>query len=139
HTFTVASPHELLALVIFLAVAVVTGGLAGRIRERSDTAQRRVRQTQMLFDFSRKLSGTAGLDDILWAVASQTAAAVKGQSIVLLPIGDDLAIRAAFPPEDTMGPSEWAAARWAMSHGEVAGFGSTTLPNAQYRFSPLRT
>ena len=38
-----------------------------------------------------------------------------------------------------MGPSEWAAARWAMSHGEIAGLGSTTLPNAQYRFSPLRT
>ncbi|MFO0990502.1 MAG: sensor histidine kinase KdpD [Hyphomicrobiales bacterium] len=139
HTFTVASPHELLALVIFLVVAVVTGGLAGRIRERSDAAQRRIRQTQMLFDFSRKLSGTAGLDDVLWAVASQTAGAVKGQSIVLLANGEDLAIRAAFPPEDTMGPSEWAAARWAMSHGEVAGLSSTTLPNAQYRFSPLRT
>ncbi len=139
HTFTVASPHELLALVIFLVVAIVTGGLAGRIRERSDAAQRRVRQTQTLFDFSRKLSGTAGLDDVLWAVASQTAGAVKGQSIVLLANGDDLAIRAAFPPEDTMGPSEWAAARWAMKHGEVAGLGSTTLPNAQYRFSPLRT
>jgi two-component system sensor histidine kinase KdpD len=139
HTFTVASPHELLALIIFLVVAIVTGGLAGRIRERSDAAQRRIRQTQTLFDFSRKLSGTAGLDDILWAVASQTAGAVKGQSIVLLANGDDLAIRAAFPPEDAMGPSEWAAARWAMSHGEVAGLNSTTLPNAQYRFSPLRT
>jgi two-component system, OmpR family, sensor histidine kinase KdpD len=139
HTFTVASPHELLALIIFLVVAVVTGGLAGRIRERSDAAQRRIRQTQTLFDFSRKLSGTAGLDDVLWAVASQTAGAVKGQSIVLLANGDDLAIRAAFPPEDTMGPSEWAAARWAMSHGEVAGLESTTLPMAQYRFSPLKT
>ena len=84
HTFTVASPHELLALTIFLAVAIVTGGLAGRIRERSDAAQRRIRQTQTLFDFSRKLSGTAGLDDVLWAVASQTASVIKGQSIVLL-------------------------------------------------------
>lgn len=139
HTFTVASPHELLALAIFLVVAIVTGGLAGRIRERSDAAQRRIRQTQTLFDFSRKLSGTAGLDDVLWAVASQTAGAVKGQSIVLLVTGDELTIRAAFPPEDTMGPSEWAAARWAMRHGEVAGLGSTTLPNAQYRFTPLRT
>jgi two-component system sensor histidine kinase KdpD len=139
HTFTVASPHELLALAIFLAVAIVTGGLAGRIRDRSDAAQRRIRQNQTLFDFSRKLSGTAGLDDVLWAVASQTAGAVRGQSIVLLANGDDLAIRAAFPPEDTMGPSEWAAARWAMKHGEVAGRNSTTLPNAQYRFTPLRT
>jgi len=139
HTFTVASPHELLALAIFLVVAIVTGGLAGRIRERSDAAQRRIRQTQTLFDFSRKLSGTAGLDDVLWAVASQTAGAVRGQSIVLLASGDDLAIRAAFPPEDTMGPSEWAAARWALKHGEVAGRNSTTLPNAQYRFTPLQT
>ncbi len=35
YTFTVARPHELLALVIFLAVAVMTSALAGRVREQA--------------------------------------------------------------------------------------------------------
>ncbi len=139
HTFTVASPHELLALTVFLLVAVITGGLSGRVREQSDAASRRILQTQMLFDFSRKLSGTATLDDVLWAVASQTASAIKGETIVLLAEQGELVIKAAFPPEDTMGASEWTAARWALSHREPAGLRTTTLPNAHFSFRPLTT
>lgn len=139
YTFTVASPHELLALTVFLLVAVITGGLSGRVREQSDAAGRRIFQTQMLFDFSRKLSGTATLDDVLWAVASQTASAIKGETIVLLAEKGELVIKAAFPPEDTMGASEWTAARWALAHREPAGLRTTTLPNAHFAFRPLTT
>ncbi|HEY5363685.1 MAG TPA: DUF4118 domain-containing protein, partial [Aestuariivirga sp.] len=42
YTFTVASPHELLALFFFLLVAVLTGGLAGRVQEQSVAALSRV-------------------------------------------------------------------------------------------------
>ncbi len=139
YTLTVASPHELLALVVFLLVAVLTGGLAGRVRDQSIAAQARVKQTQALFDFSRKLSGTAKLDDILWLTAGQTATAIKGQTIILLVEGEDLAIKAAFPPEDTLGTAEWAAARWSFQRGESAGWNTTTLPRAQYQFRPLQT
>ena len=42
YTFTVAQPQELFALLIFLAVAVLTGSLAGRIRDqRESRAQER--------------------------------------------------------------------------------------------------
>lgn len=139
YTLTVASPHELVALTVFLLVAVITGSLSGRVREQSDAASRRIFQTQMLFDFSRKLSGTAALDDVLWAVASQTASAIRGETIVLLSENGELQIKAAFPPEDTMGASEWTAARWALGHREAAGLGTTTLPNAHFSFRPLAT
>ena len=77
-------------------------------------------------------------------VVRQTAAAVKGQVVILLresegPEAGDLAIRAAFPPEDTLQPSEWAAARWAFSRTEVAGWRTGTLPNAVFQFHPIRT
>lgn len=139
HTFTVASPHELLALTVFLLVAIITGGLSGRVREQSDAASRRIFQTQMLFDFSRKLSATASLDDVLWAVASQTASAIRGETIVLLAENGELVIKAAFPPEDSMGPGEWTAARWAQNHREAAGLKTTTLPNVHFTFRPLQT
>ncbi len=38
YTFTIAEPYELLALVIFLVVAVVTSALAGRSREQAKTS-----------------------------------------------------------------------------------------------------
>ena len=139
YTFSVAEPHEVFALLIFLMVAVLTGGLAGRVRDQSDAARKRVSTIQTLYDVARKLSGTASLDDVLWIVARQGAASVKGQVVILLPQGEDLEIRAAFPPEDTLGTSENAAARWAFRNGEVAGWRSGTLPNAQFQFQPLRT
>jgi two-component system sensor histidine kinase KdpD len=139
YSFTVAEPHELFALVIFLLVAVLTGSLAGRVREQADAVRRRAAVTQALYDFSRKLSGTAKLDDVLWVFASHAAATIKGQVIILLSEGPDLVIRAAFPPEDSLGTAEWAAARWAVGHAEIAGAGSGTLPNIVYQFRPLRT
>lgn len=145
YTFSIATPHELLALVIFLLVAVLTGGLAGRVRDQSNAARDRVRTTQSLYDVSRKLSATVSIDDVLWVVVRQAAAAIKGQIVILLrdgeaaPGAEELRIRAAFPPEDELQPSEWAAARWAFSRKEAAGWRTGTLPNALYQFHPIRT
>ena len=52
YTFTVAEPHELFSLLIFLAVAVATGTLAARLREQANATRERAEATQALFDFS---------------------------------------------------------------------------------------
>jgi two-component system, OmpR family, sensor histidine kinase KdpD len=139
YTLTVASPHELLSLVMFLLVAVITGGLAGRVKEQSLGALRRIRQIQTLLDMSRKLSAAVNIDDIMWIAATQAAAAAQGQAIILLKRQDELDILAAMPPEDSLGTADWAAARWSVDRVETAGWGSATLPNALYQFRPLRT
>ena len=137
YSFTVAEPHELFALVIFLIVAVFTGGLAGRVREQSDAIRRRNASTQRLYEFSRKLSGASKFDDLLVTVTGTLAASVDGTAIVLLDDGKDLAIKAAWPPEDQLGTADLAAARWASTHREVAGHQTSTLPSALFQFRPL--
>ena len=139
YTFTIASPHELLALLIFLLVATLTGSLAGRVREQSDAAISRVKQVETLFDLSHKLSATTIIDDLMWVVATQAASTAQGQSIVLLKKGNDLAIASGMPPEDSLGPADWTAARWALSHSEIAGWNSQTLPNAHFQYHPMNT
>ena len=139
YTFTIASPHELLALFIFLLVAVMTGGLAGRVREQSVASASRVKLVEALFDVSRKLSTSSKLDDLLWIIATQAAATVKGETIVLLNEKDQLSIRAGMPPEDHLETADWAAARWAFDHGEIAGWNSQTLPNSHFQYHALKT
>ncbi len=144
YTFSIATPHELLALIIFVLVGIVTGGLAGRVRDQSNAARDRVRTIQSLYDVSRKLSATVSIEDVLWVVVRQAAAAINGQVVVLLRESDgpekgELTIRAAFPPDDTLQPGEWAAARWAFSRAEPAGWRTGTLPNAHFQFQPVRT
>lgn len=137
HTFTIAEPYELFALLIFLVVAVVIGGLAGRLREQADATRDRAEATQSLYDFSRKLSGAASQDDVFWLLASQSAAAVRGSSIILAVEGTNLDIVGGWPPEDTLGTSDWAAARWCAKEREPAGRYTETLPTARFSYRPM--
>ena len=139
YTFTIAEPSELFALLIFLVVAVLTGGLAGRVREQADAIRRRGISSQRLYEFSRKLSGAANLDDLLWTVAGSIAASIDGAALMLMDEGKDLTIKSSWPPEDELGTADWAAARWSAAHREAAGFQTPTLPAAVHQFRPLVT
>lgn len=136
-TLTIASPHELFGLLIFLAVAVVTGSLAGRLREQATATRERAEATQALYEFSRKLAGASKIDDVLWLLAAQSAAVVKGKSIILLDTKGELAIESGWPPEDTLGTADWAAARWSLRKIEPAGHLTETMPSAIFHFRPL--
>lgn len=137
YTFTVAAPHEVFALLIFLVVAVVIGGLAGRLKEQADATRERAEATQSLYDFSRRLSGAVNLDDVMWLLAKQSAALIRGASIILTHDGKDLKIQGGWPPEDALATLDWAAARWAYKERTAAGRFTSTLPAARYHFKPL--
>ena len=136
-TFTVAEPGEVFSLFVFLVVAIVTGWLAGRLHEQANATGERAEATQALYDFSRKLSGAAHLDDVLWLLAAQSAAIVGGRSMILLSMNSELTIQGGWPPEDELSTTDWAAARWANERAEPAGRLTDTLPSARYQFRPL--
>jgi two-component system sensor histidine kinase KdpD len=140
YEFTVSEPQEFLALVVFLVVAVITGSLAGRMREQSLRMRARVLATQSLFEFSREMSGAANLDEVLWASAVHAQKTLDARCIVLLiPNDSDLHVSAAWPPVDQLDPGETAAARWALERSEPAGWRTGTLPNVRFQFRPLTT
>ena len=60
---------------------------------KADTAIGRVRTTESLYAFSRKLAGTATLDDVLWATAYQTALMLKVRVVLLLPEAGVLTVK----------------------------------------------
>jgi two-component system sensor histidine kinase KdpD len=139
YTFTIARPEEVLSLCIFLVVAILTSQLAGRLRTYAEGAQRRVRTTTALFEFSRKLAASPTLDNLLWAISFHVAAAMQAKVVILLPEDGMLSIKGSYPPEDTLGPAEQGAAQWAWDHSEPAGRHSATLPRADMLFLPLKT
>ncbi|MGB8155754.1 MAG: DUF4118 domain-containing protein, partial [Pseudolabrys sp.] len=76
YTFTIAEPYELLALVIFLAVAVISSALAGRVREQARISANRMRAMRRLYEFTRRLSGLATLDGVAEGAASEIHASL---------------------------------------------------------------
>lgn len=136
-TFTIASPHEVFALAVFIVAALLAGSLASRIREQAQAARQRAADMQALYDFSRKLAGTAKPEEVLWASVTQLQGSVRRNVVMLLPKGENLEVVAAWPPDTELGVSELTAARWANSRSEPSGSGTGTLPNCRFQFRPL--
>jgi two-component system sensor histidine kinase KdpD len=139
YTFTIAEPENIITLMVFALVAVIAGNLAARVRTQAIVARERAATTEDLYLFSRKLAGVVSLDDLLWATAYQVAHMLGVHVVLLLPQGEDLVVRAGYPPEDTLDDGDLAAARWALEHGSEAGRGADTLPGARRLFLPMRT
>jgi two-component system sensor histidine kinase KdpD len=139
YTFTITDPTNVAAFVLFMVVAMLVSNVAGRVRSQADTAIGRVRTTESLYAFSRKLAGTATLDDVLWATAYQIALMLKVRVVLLLPQDGVLTVMAGYPPEDQLDQADLAAANWAWANDRPAGRGSDTLPGAKRLFLPMRT
>jgi two-component system sensor histidine kinase KdpD len=138
HNFTIAEPYELLALVIFLVVAVISAALAGRARQQAKVSANRVRALRRLYEFTRRLSGLATLDAVAEGAVSEIHASLERPVVVLLAQNGELSLIAAWPPEDGLDAAGMTAARWAYSHNEPTGADTGTLPIIPWYFVPLR-
>lgn len=139
YTFTIADPTNIAAFFFFMVIALIVSNVAARVRTQADTAISRIRTTEQLYAFSRKLAGTGTLDDVLWASAYQTALMLKVRVVLLLPEEGLLTVKSGYPPEDQLDAADLAAANWAWSNDRPAGRGSDTLPGAKRLFLPMRT
>lgn len=139
YTFTITDPTNVAAFFFFMLIAILVSNVAARVRTQADTAIGRIRTTEQLYAFSRKLAGTATLDDVLWASAYQIALMLKVRVVLLLPEDGLLTVKSGYPPEDQLDQADLAAANWAWSNDRSAGRGSDTLPGAKRLFLPMRT
>jgi two-component system sensor histidine kinase KdpD len=139
YTLDIGDPESVVAFVFFLCVAVVASNLTARVQRQAAAARLRARMTEDLYLFSKKLAGTGTLDDVLWATAFQIASMLKVRVVLLLPEGGTIAVKAGYPPDDTLVDADIAAARWAWEHDRPAGRGADTLPGAKRLYLPLKT
>ncbi|MFS8046571.1 DUF4118 domain-containing protein [Rhizobium sp. BR 314] len=139
YTLTISDPESVLAFFFFLGVAIIASNLTATVQRQAFAARQRARTTEDLYLFSKKLAGTGTLDDVLWATAFQLASMLKLRVVLLLPEHGTIAVRAGYPPDDTLDDADIAAARWAWEHNHAAGRGADTLPGAKRLYVPLRT
>ncbi|HJU01053.1 MAG TPA: DUF4118 domain-containing protein, partial [Actinomycetes bacterium] len=90
HHILVDDPQDWLSLGVYLLVAVVVSLLVGTSERRRDQAERRERETRMLFDLSSSLVASGSLDDTLRGVVQTVRSLfdLAGCAIVLADGGD---------------------------------------------------
>lgn len=138
-SFDVSDVRYLLTFAVMLAIGLLISELAGRRREQLRALQRQERRTAALYRFTKQLSEIAGVEFLVRTAGLQLQEIFAGEVVIYL--------------RDKPGaPTEWRfgadtaiarfavnaiVAQWVADHGEIAGIGTDTLPNATALFVPL--
>ncbi len=141
-TFEVADADHLLALAVYLGVAMLTAGLAARVRERTERAEREQRRTALLAELNAALAGGATLDALLAAIVERVATVFAAdRCLILLPGSSrgEMAVAASWPA-GTPPPDDAAIADARLALGQRAPVASPARPGQPHRASlPIAT
>src|SRR5258705_10793417 len=77
YSFYLARPNEILNLLLFMVVAVVTSHLANSMKQQTEIARKREKETSDLYAFSRRLAGSSSAADIYRAIEEHLANLVQ--------------------------------------------------------------
>ncbi len=137
-TLAVTDTEYILTFFGLLAVSLVISYLTAQVREQADAAQRREAQTAALYELGHDLTATVGLEAVAKTIISHISQTFSREVAIFLPIGDQLKLYSASPGLD-VAENEMAVATWTFEHGQLAGRGTDTLPDASMHYQPLKT
>ena len=131
HTFTVADPENLVALLVLLTTSVVSSRMSERIRQESRKTLVRQSELEVLYSLSRALLQTDELSALTNTVPNALAQASRADSVIFYLLDGDRTYRDGFPWPTHLGPNELRALAYA----------SAASQNSQTREAivPLRT
>lgn len=130
YTLDVANQDHAFALVVYLAISIVTSVLVARVRARTEEAQRESRRTTLLYDLNRALVRGVTLDQILQTIVENVVGIYGSAGCrVLVADGEGLRIQATASsagtvPNDAVDRQTAFMAQWVIDHREPAGLSS---------------
>src|SRR5215203_833472 len=116
YSFSVTQPHELLSLLTFLVIALLTSTIAGQAKLQAAKAAESAQVAQRLYEFAKRLSGMSDPQAVLDGAVIQVHRNVSRTAVILLAEGDHLTVRAACPRGQALDPDALTAAHHAYSN-----------------------
>ncbi len=110
-TFTIADPQNWVALVAFLATAVIASHLSERVRDEAREAHRRRQEVERLYSFSEQLLVTDNVVELLNAIPRFVVDTFGVGTAAIYLTARDQVYRSAPGPELTTDELKQAAAR----------------------------
>src|SRR6266849_4492732 len=105
YTFYLARPPEIMNLLLFMVVAGVVSHLANSMKQQTEIARKREKETSDLYAFSRRLATVSSAADIYRAIEEHLASLVQ-RKVVLFGAGADGSPK---PEQDGLTPRVHAA------------------------------
>jgi two-component system sensor histidine kinase KdpD len=137
-TLAVSDTEYILTFLGLLVVSLVISYLTAQVREQANAAQWREAQTTVLYDLGRDLTAAIGLEAVAKTIIAHISQVFSREVAIFLPDGKELKLYMASQGLQ-VAKNELAVATWVFEHGEPAGRGTDTLPDATMHYQPLKT
>ena len=88
YSFSIDDPQEVIDLLLFLFVALVSGHLASRLRSEKETLKQRETELHYLYEFSRRLAACFTIPDLVAAIQDHLARTLGQQALFFVARSD---------------------------------------------------
>ncbi|MFK4005122.1 ATP-binding protein [Qipengyuania sp. NPDC077563] len=138
YTLDIYSTADVVTFIVLFAVAVIIGGLAGKVRRQAETSAGVARLNASLARFAGLMGGLCDRDDTARVACSEIGGLLDVEAIIVSIEDDGLVVRGNEHYRQLDMVDE-AAAKWALENGVPAGRDTGTLNAADWQFHPLKT
>jgi K+-sensing histidine kinase KdpD len=101
YTFWIRDPQDVIDLILYLLIALVTSNLAARLKNEAVNLRRREREISELHAFSQGLATCLTSRDLIFAVQDYLSNALRHRAVLIATVPDDHA-----PNDDAAVPEE---------------------------------
>lgn len=139
NTLHVNKPEDMMMLVMFFIIALLSGVLTSRIRRQEKKIRVREERTSALYQLTRELSTANGLEEVKGVAKKGIKKYFNLKSKIVFRTEENKLDYKTSENEDlTLSGNDMSVAEWTFLHSEKAGKHTDTLPSASFTFYPLK-
>jgi two-component system sensor histidine kinase KdpD len=139
YTFHVDKPEDMLMLIMFFIIALLSGVLTSRIRRQQMKIRIREERTNALYQLTRELSTATGIEEVITIAKNDIKKYFNLNSLILLKSdSNELEFTKNKNENFTLSKNDMSVASWTFQHSSKAGKYTDTLPSSNYTFYPLK-
>ncbi len=139
-TFAVSDTQYVVTFGVMLLVALTISRMTIRIKEQAEAARERERRTASLYEMSREFANSGNVHDLVQIAIRHIENVFNSPVMILLPdTNNQLRVNGSQEISNKFTAQEQGVARWSFDRGQVAGWGTQTLPGSEGLYLPLLT
>jgi len=139
YTLHVDKPVDMLMLIMFFIIALLSGVLTSRIKRQERKIRVREERTNALYQLTRELSTATGIEEVISIAKNDIKKYFNLNSrIILKNDSDKLDYGNLKSSNFSFTRIDMSVAEWTFQHSAKAGKHTDTLPSGKYTFYPLK-
>jgi two-component system sensor histidine kinase KdpD len=139
YTLHVDKPEDMLMLIMFFIIALLSGVLTSRIKRQEMKIRIREERTNALYQLTKELSVATGIEEVINIAKNDIKKYFNLKSLILLKNdANQLDYNNQNDSKINLSINDMSVAAWTFQHSTKAGKHTDTLPSGDYTYYPLK-